>query len=323
MIDVGTMKLTIQHGNYLFEPPIESGIKIEWERTNAPGKMTFTTLKLNEGGFSFSEGDVVRFYYNDKPMFFGYVFSKKRNKNGFIEVTCYDQIRYLKNKFTYIFENKTATQIIQALCKDFNLITGDMENTPYVIPSLIKENTSALDIIFGVLEDTLVNTGQMYVMYDDGGKLYLKNTVNMMSNVLICDDTAENFDYSTSIDEETYNNIVLYYKDENNGIKVYTSSDGNNIKKWGELRYFEEVKNQTSAQNKANSLLKIYNRKTRELKIKGAFGIPDIRGGSMIPIRIDLGDIVTNNFMLVEKVTHNFEKDKYTMDLQLEGAWDE
>ena len=323
MIDVGTMKLTIQHENYLFEPPVESGIKIEWERTNAPGKLTFTTVKTTDGGFSFSEGDVVRFYYDDKPMFFGYVFSKKRSKDGFIEVTCYDQIRYLKNKYTYVFENKTATQIIKALCKDFNLITGDMENTPYVIPSLIKENTSALDIIFGVLEDTLVNTGQMYVLYDDCGKLCLRNSANMVSNALICEDTAEDFDYSTSIDEETYNNIILYYKDENNGIKLYTAADPSNIKQWGELRYFEEVKNPTFAQNKANSLLNIYNRKTRELKISGAFGIPNIRGGAMIPIRLNLGDISTDNFMLVEKVTHIFEKDKYTMDLQLEGAWDE
>ena len=75
-------------------------------------------------------------------------------------------------------------------------------------------------------------------------------------------------------------------------------------------------------QNKANSLLSLYNRKTRELKISDAFGSTDVRGGTLIPVVLDLGDIQTNNFMLVEKVTHKFDKDHHTMDLTLEGGWE-
>jgi hypothetical protein len=270
---------------------------------------------------SFNEGDVVRFYYDNKPMFLGFVFTKKRDREGHIEVTCYDQIRYLKNKYTYVFEKKTATQIVKALCKDFGLQTGTMENTSYVIPSIAEENKAALDIVLDVVEDTLLNTGNMYVLYDDFGKLTLKNVSNMTSNHLIFNETAKNFDYSSSIDDETYNSIVLYYKDDNDKIKLYTASNASTIKQWGTLRYFEEVKNPTIGQNKANSLLKLYNKKTRELKITGAFGATEVRGGTLIPVKLNLGDIVTNNFMLVEKVTHNFDKDHYTMDLTLEGAW--
>ena len=314
------MLLTIQSGNRLFSPPVEEGVKIEWERTGLPGKMTFTTIK--SGDMSFNEGDVVSFYYDNKPMFLGFVFTKKRNREGHIEVTCYDQIRYLKNKYTYLFENKTATQIIKALCKDFGLKTGEMDNTSYVIPIVSEENKSALDIVLNVIEDTLLNTGNMYVLYDDFGKLTLKNVSNMTSNHLIFNETAENFDYSSSIDDETYNSIVLYYKDDNDNIKLYTASNASTIKQWGTLRYFEEVKNPTIGQNKANSLLKLYNKKTRELKITGAFGATEVRGGTLIPVKLNLGDIVTNNFMLVEKVTHKFDKEHYTMDLTLEGAWE-
>lgn len=313
------IKLVIQHEGYLFEPPIKSGIKLEWERTGSPGKLTFTVIKTE--GLAFQEGDPVVFYYDSNVMFLGYVFKKKRNKEHHIEVTCYDQIRYLKNKYTYVFENKTASQITQALCEDFGLATGTLENTSYVIPSLVEENKSALDIILGALEDTLANTGQMYVLYDDGGKLCIKNCGNMVSNTLIFEESAENFDYSSSIDDETYNSIILYYKDKDNKIEIYTASSKETINQWGTLRYFEEVKNPTIGQNKADSLLRLYNKKTRELKITGAFGSPEVRGGTLIPVRLDLGDIQTNNFMLVEKVTHNFEKDHYTMDLTLEGAW--
>lgn len=319
---MANMLLTIQHNGRVFEPPVEEGVKIEWERTGTPGKLTFTTVKVANQDMSFGEGDPVCFYYDNKPVFMGYVFTKKRDREHRIEVTCYDQIRYLKNKYTYLFEKKTASQIIKALCEDFNLQTGSFDNTGYVIPTLAEENKSALDIALDVLEDTLVNTGNMYVLYDDFGKLKVKNVANMVSPTLICEDTAENFDYSSSIDNETYNSIVLYYKKEDELIQIFTASSPSTIKQWGTLRYFEEVKNPTIGQNKANSLLKLYNKKTRELKVTGAFGDTSIRGGTLIPVKLNLGDIITNNFMLVEKVTHNFNKDYYTMDLTLEGAWE-
>ena len=314
------MVLTIQHNGTLFEPPVEEGVEIEWERTGSPGKLTFTVLKTE--GVDFSEGDPVCFYYDKKPVFMGYVFKKSRDREQQIEVTCYDQIRYLKNKYTYIFENKTASQIISALCNDFNLSTGIMDNTGYVIPAISKENISALDIALDVLEETLLNTGNMFVLYDDFGKINVKNCANMMSTTLIYEQSAENFDYSSSIDDETYNNIVLYYKGDDNTIQIFTASSEARIREWGTLRYFEEVDNPTSAQNKANALLNLYNKKTRELTIDGAFGDVTVRGGTLIPVKLNLGDINVNNYMLVEKVTHKFNKDHYTMDLTLEGAWE-
>lgn len=314
--------LTIQHNDHLFSPPVESGVKIEWERTGSPGKLTFTTVKTPNQNMSFFEGDPVIFYYDGKPIFMGYVFTKKRDREHRIQVTCYDQIRYLKNKYTYVFENKTATQIIKALCSDFNLHTGELHDTKYVIPAIAEENSAAIDIALNVLEETLTNTGNMFVLFDNAGNIEIRNCADMVSTTLIMEETAENFDYSSSIDDETYNNVILYYKEENNDIRIYQINNGEKIKQWGELRYFEEVKNKTIATNKAKSLLQLYCRKTRELKVSGAFGDPTVRGGTLIPVKLNLGDIITNNYMLVEKVTHNFENDHYTMDLTLQGAWD-
>ena len=314
------MRLTIQHNNILYEPPVEDGVKLEWERSGSPGKLTFTALKTL--GVEFSEGDAVCFYYNNKGVFMGYIFKKKRDREHRIEFTCYDQIRYLKNKYTYVFQKKTANQIIKALCKDFNLFTGTMDNTAYVIPAIAEENIAAIDIALDVLEETLLNTGNMYILYDDFGKITLKNAANMISTRLVCETTAENFDYTSSIDDETYNSIILYYKNDDEKIQIFTAESKSTISKWGTLRYFEEVKTPTIGQSKANALLKLYNRKTRELKVSGVFGDPTVRGGTLIPVTLNLGDISLKNYMLVEKVTHNFEKDHYTMDLTLEGAWE-
>lgn len=314
------MLLTIQHNGSVFSPPVEEGVQIEWER-GSPGKLSFTTLKTD--GMEFYEGDAVCFYYGNTPMFMGYIFTKKRDKEQRIEVTCYDQLRYMKNKFTYVFEKKTASQIIKAMCNDLNLATGTMDNTKYTIPVIAEENKAVLDIALTALEDTLLNTGNMYVIYDNFGKICVRDVANMVSTALICEESAENFDYSSSIDDETYNTILLYYKEDNNKISLYRAYNPSRIRQWGTLRYFEEVKNKTIAQNKANSLLKLYCRKSRELKISDAFGSTDVRGGTLIPVKLDLGDITVNNYMLVEKVVHKFNNDYYTMDLTLNGAWED
>ena len=311
--------LTIQHDNVVFSPPVKEDIQIEWERTGTPGKLTFTTVDLESN--KFTEGDAVCFYYGETKMFMGYVFTKSRSRDNTIKVTCYDQLRYLKNKFSYVFQNKTASEIIRSMCNDFNLNIGTIENTNYVLKSVAEENTAVIDIILNALQDTLVNNGEMFVIYDDFGKITVKNTLNMLSNVLICDETAEDFDYSSSIDSDVYNEIVLVYKEENNVLTPYTASSKENISKWGTLRYFETIQNKTNAQTKANQLLRLYNKKKRELKIKGAFGSPTVRGGTLIPVRLNLGDVQTNHYMLVDKVTHKFNLDHYTMDLTVSGDW--
>ena len=442
----------------------------------------------------------------------------------------------MKNKFTYVFEKKTASEIVKSICKDYGMEVGDIDDTKYIIPSLAEENTSAFDIILKALDETLVNTGNMFILYDDCGKITLKNSARLRSNIMISDSTAENFKYSSSIDDETYNSVVLWYSPEKNssasntigyastswgsgigggsgssggvvgdnslpqaqrvlriargeigvtenpkgtnrvkynkeyygrnvsgsgypwcavfvwwcfkhaglsslipktascavlmnyfqragrfhtsdpkagdvvfydwdnngqpdhvgivegvlaagkintiegnlGDKVakrtytgrnlpggrvlgygrpnYSTStkalmddkgigenisstvygDGSGsvyqvfhaqskarIAQWGLLRYFEEVKTPSSAQQKANTLLNLYNRKTRELKIDGAFGDSGIRGGTLIACKLGLGDIDVKNYMLVESVTHKFTTDQYTMDLTLDGAWED
>lgn len=106
-------------------------------------------------------------------------------------------------------------------------------------------------------------------------------------------------------------------------IQVFHAQNQGSIEKWGMLRYFEEIDNPSIGQNKANKLLELYNRKSRELSISNAFGDPRVRAGCLIPVKLDLGDVAANNYMLVEKVTHRFTKDTHMMDLTLNGAWDD
>jgi ApbE superfamily uncharacterized protein (UPF0280 family) len=71
---------------------------------------------------------------------------------------------------------------------------------------------------------------------------------------------------------------------------------------------------------KADALLKLYNSKTRNLKIKNAFGDIQVRAGSLLIVNLSLGDSKVKNFMLVEKVKHTFKLDFHQMDLTLRGG---
>lgn len=314
------ISITNQANGTVYYPITMDGVKLDQERSGTPSKLTFKVVK--DGSLNFQEGDRVEMQYGEVPMFRGYVFSKKRDKQQQIEVTAYDQMRYLQNKYSYGFTNKKASEIIMQICNDYGLQMGSIEDTGYVIPSLIEEDSSLFDIILKALEETTLNTGNMFIFYDDFGRLQLKSLANMTTNLLIDQDTAENFDYTSSIDSDVYNKVVLYYVDEETNDRLAVEAkDEANISKWGLLQYFEKVEVPTEAQAKANALLSLYNHKTRELKISGAFGYPSVRGGSLVLVNLNVGDTIISNYLLVEKVTHSFEGNHYKMDLTINGNW--
>lgn len=305
-------------------PVIEEGIEWSTERRSTPGKLTFKVIKDN--AVNLQEGSAVRLKVNGKPIFFGFVFSKKRDKDQIITVTAYDQLRYLNNKDTYVYENKTASQFIKMIAADFLLKLGTVENTKFVIASRVEDNTSIFDMIENALDLTLQNNKEMFVLYDDFGKLTLKNISSMYveksGNYLMVDEeTGENFEYNSSIDSDTYNKIKLTYDNEKTGKReVYIAQDSKHINEWGVLQYFDTLSDGENGQAKADALLKLYNNKTRNLKIKNAIGDVRVRAGCMLIVNLDLGDVKLKNFMLAEKVKHIFKMDQHFMDLTLRGG---
>ena len=311
-------------GKMAYLPAVEEGIEWSTKRRGAPGKLTWKTLY--DGTATFSEGAAVRLKVDGKPVFFGFLFSQKRDRNQRVTMTAYDQLRYLKNKDTYVYENKTASQFIQMVAADFSLKTGEMEDTKFVIPSRVEDNTSLFDMIENALDVTLQNTKELFVLYDEFGKLTLKNIASMKVGepgpyLMIDEETGENFEYTSSIDENTYNKIKLTYDNEESGKRdVYIAQDGSHINEWGVLQYFDTLSKGENGQAKADALLQLYNKKTRKLKITNAFGDVRVRGGSMIVVHLKLGDIKVKNFMLVETCKHKFKLGSHRMDLTLRGG---
>lgn len=296
-----------------------STVSWETERTGSPGKLTFTVIK--SGDLSFTEGDIVRFSVDGQLQFYGWVFTKSKNRWGEIEVTCYDRLRYLKANASYGFYGQTVGQIIQQIAGDLQLDVGTIADTGYQIPSLIEKDQSCLDIIESAVQQTLLNTGNIYVFYDDGNGLALQQPADMKSNVLIGEKSLlTDYTYKTDIDSQTYNSVKLARPNEETGMAdVVISQDSGTIGQWGLLQLYQTVDgnvNTAQMEAQANATLQYYNRRLRTLSVE-TLGVPGLRAGMMVLMKVpNLGDINLDQYVLLEKVSHTWENDKHEMKFE-------
>ncbi|MCT6924107.1 hydrolase [Metasolibacillus sp.] len=312
-------QLLITSRGRVFECAVEEGITWETQRKGAPGQLNFNVIKDDILGFY--EGDQVRFVYDGKPIFNGFVFTKKRSNNRIISVTAFDQLWYLKNKDVVTYKGKTAAQVLQMLAKDFRLELGIVADTKHVIATRVEDTSELFTVLDNALSITTKNTGSIYVLYDDYGKLNLRDVKMLKLDILIDEESGETFEYTTSIADNTYNKIRVYREDKKTGKREnYYAQHGENMNQWGIIQLTESLEEGENGQVKANALLALYNRKSRKLHINKVFGDTRVRGGSTLGVQMYLGDLTVANFMMVEKVKHTFSESDHRMDLSLIGG---
>jgi hypothetical protein len=316
-----TYELLIQHQGAVMLPPVVESVSIEWERQGQPGKLTADIVKTP--GLSFQEGDPCRFSVDGTPIFYGFVFEKARkgSMDQVITITVYDQLYYLKNKDTYVYSNKTAAAVIRMIAEDFQLNVGALADTGYTIASRVEDNKTLFDIVQTALDETLKATSQMYVLYDDVGKLTLKNIGDMKLGLLVDNETAGDFDYKTSIASQTYDKVKLSYENKDTGKReIFIAQDGSSINQWGVLQYYEKIDSTANAKAMADALLSLYNTKTRTLKLKDVLGDVRVRAGTMLVVMLGLGDMNLSSYLMVEQVKHTFSNEQHVMDLNMRGG---
>lgn len=304
--------------NSVFEPVVLDGVTWATERKGAPGKLEFTVVK--DEFIAFEHGNRVQLKVDGKPVFMGFIFEKNRDKNQQIHVVAYDQLRYLKNKETYYTTNKKASDMLRMIAQDFNLKTGTIEDTGYTVPLIAQDNNTLFDIMQHMLDLTVINNKKSFCLFDNFGKLELRNIENMKSDIIIDPGTAQDYDYGTNIDTDTYNHIKLYRDNNKTGKRdVYEVRDNNNIGNWGVLKLSESLQEGENGQAKAEAYLKLKNRVSRSLSVRGCFGDLSVRAGASVYFSMNLGDKIINNYLVCERVTHFFSANNHIMDIDLIG----
>lgn len=311
------IKLIIESDRGVFEPVTAGKIRWTTEKNGAASELFFQVIK--EGKLSFNEGHTVILTADGVNLFKGYVFSKSRDKEGIIQVWCYDQLRYFKNKDSYVYSNKKAGELLNMIAEDHNLNVGETADTGYVIPSRIEDGSTLFDIMYTALDITKKYTGRDYVLYDDFGKLVLKDSASLVRNYFVCKENSINFRYISSINNDTYNKVILVHTDKRKGINNVYTKVGDTTDRWGILQYYSHIPEDTDGNSAAEEILKAHNRTGRYLKAR-CFGDISVRGGVIVPVLLDLGDFVQNCFMSVKKAVHYMSNDEHIMELTLHGG---
>lgn len=313
------VQVLVQNGKKLFTVPVKDGMKVIWERKGTPGKLTFETKY--EKDYKIVEGNSVLLTVDGVKFFYGFIFSRQMSKDGVMSYTAYDQLRYLKNKETLIYKNKTADQVIKIIAERFNLNCGKLASTAYKM-SAVEDDATLFDIIQNALDNTLMVKNKVYVFYDKVGKLRLSNIADMKVNdCLIDEETGQDYTYKSTIDDGVYNQIKLVYENKDKGTyDLYMAKDSKNINNWGVLQLLEKIDDPDIGKLKSQAYLKLYDQKQRNLRVSNVIGNTKVRAGSLVPVLLDLVDIKVANYMLVDKVTHTFSNKQHSMELSLSGG---
>lgn len=291
-----------------------------------PGKLEFTVLK--SGSLAFWEGATVSVVLDGHKMFKGFVFKKARTQEvDQIRVTCYDQMRYLKNKDSRVFENVTSNQIFEKLCSDFVLKCKTVDASSHICAPRSEDATSLYDMIQHALDDTLANTRNWYFIRDNFGTLEHLNIMSCIRPEVLGDASfVSGFDYETSIDDAVYNQIKLYRDNDTTGKReVFIVNDtvngGQKLKEWGILQLYEKVDesyNIAQIEAKALQMLKYYCSVRRSLTLH-CLGVKEFFAGCIFKCKIaNLGDLSLNSYLLVTECTHRISNEEHTMDIKTE-----
>lgn len=311
-------ELIIQRGQEALIPVVTGPVKWDVDRFGNAGRLTFKVLADDD--MEVQEGDPVRFKVDGTTIFYGFVFKLKVSGDQ-ISVTAYDQLRYLKNKDTLVYKGITADGLISRIATEFNLRTGTLANTGYVIPPRIEDNQTLTDMIKNALNLTLQNIKKLYVMYDQGGRIQLTDIETMRLDILIDGDSCEDFEFDASIDSNTYNKIKLVRPNEETGLRdVFIAQDSENINKWGTLQYYDTLKEGENGKVKADALLELFNVSNKTFTAKKVIGDLRVRGGSSLAVQVKSGAYSISRVMLVESVSHTFDDGEHLMDLKLRGG---
>jgi hypothetical protein len=302
-----------------YRPLVAAPVKWTTQWQDTAGKLEFSVLKDN--ALDIQEGNAVIFRKSGTGIFYGYLFEKSRNKDGTIKITAYDQLRYLKNKDTYCYKARRYDEVLRMIAADHRLTVGTVENTKHVIPGRVCDDETLFDILKDARELTKYATGIDYVLFDDFGELSIRSTDSLQTDYLLCAETAEDFSYKSTIDNEVYNCIQLYRDDDTTGNREkYIFKDADNINRWGLLQTTYKLENGDNPYALGPLVLKALNMKKRELEVKGCFGDIRLRAGAKLCANMDLGDVVYKNVNpIITKAVHSFDE-QYTCDLTLLGG---
>ena len=312
-------ELRIHNERCSFEPQVRDEVLYESYHRGRCSKLSFEILSGGQSSqmFSIREGDSVSLRIDGKDVFWGVIFQRRTGFDGIESIVAYDQLRYLKNRDTYIYWDKSASDVVRMIALDYQLRLGVIEPTHYVIPYRVEDNVTLDDIIENALDFELERSGRRFTLIDEFGRLSLKSEAQMLSGVILDKDVVGSYRFFSSI-EGRNNRIKISRYDNSSGTRdIAVANDPDSELKIGILQhYIKTSDNDESLHQKAHSILRLRNKDERSIIIKDAIGDTRVRGGSKVAL--DLGGYKGDAIVL--NCSHRLAENRHLMNLTVGGV---
>lgn len=323
---------------------VVNSIKWATDINYSAGELTFNLVHLNNE-YVPDMGDIVAFSWNEKKVFYGYIFKVTYSSADAIQCTAYDSLRYLKNQDSIVWPTSTLTQRFERIAKSAGLKYKVVNSSTHKLKTEVADQKTYFDMLQKYIGAVHRATGNRYYLRDNYGVLELLNRKQTYTNLILGDKSLlTDFTYDESIDnafnsvklvrEDKHSHkrkVITYNKKTKKKVKrtkttttttqhIKRVSDSDTIKHWGKLQKTEQADsdlNDAQMLTKAKQLLKKYNKSEKSLKLS-AIGILGIRAGSSFYLDINqLRDVgIGKRRVFATKVTHTFDDD-WTMDLEV------
>lgn len=289
----------------------------KWSGSTSQAARTLDFSFIMGKGADINIGDVIFFKMDGKEVYRGMVLTRGREQRGVRPIKTVDFMYYwTKNKDTFTFSSKKASDIFKEVANRFQIDIGKVDDTQYVIGDQVNPNHSLYDVMKMALETTYQQTGMRYNLRQVEGKaclLSLKNQTHAW--VLESEKSIIDYDYEETMGN-MYTAIKLVSQDEKDTWSVEVKNDSL-ISNYGFLQYFETLDNKTNqsqARVMANNLLKEKGKIQNTLSLT-SIGLSDVLSGDAIFIRIPELEI-TKTFYVTSD-THSIKGNLHTMKLNL------
>lgn len=274
----------------------------------------------------FPNGCTVIFTYDDTNIFYGWLFKSTINRQS-VKCTAYDQLRYLKANNSNMRQVQTLSSFVNDVCAslgsaapgDNRMRLGTIDDTEVCLGKKLFDNKSYLDMLYTSIEDNLLLNGYWYTLRDNFGALELRDTYDLRIPLIIGDGSlATDFEYTRSIDDDTYNYIKVAKDDKDAAVRnTYVAYDSGMISKWGKLVLYDKVTsdmNEAQLKQRAELILAAKNRETQMLKVDC---VGDVRVRAGTGVKVEIADAGLNLWAVTDSVTHTFGQNIHSMTVNL------
>lgn len=301
--------------------------RIKWCGRKGSSARTLSATLIDDDGYQHARSEIeveqgfqCIFSYDGEELFRGIIMSQTQNSKQKLTFVAYDNGIYLaNNKDTFVYENKTASDIFRDCCKRFGMPVGEVSECSYKIPELTKPKTTAFDAIADALSLDFDATGIRHYISSSKGKLsLLTRRENILQWVIEVGGNLSSYTYNRSI-EAVKTRVKIVSK---GGTTLAEKSIPALEKKVGILQEIEQPDESLSSAQVNDLVESILDEKStpkRSLSLE-AVGIPNVISGIGVYIIIPELDLARTFY--VDEDTHIFEDGKHTMSLTLNYATD-